>query len=815
MAQTGAISHFPSQAVSDSEKATYDYGMQVSRAIEAEWFTKDSGVGRYFQTREEYHRLRLYARGEQSTRKYKDELSVNGDLSYLNLDWEPVPIIPKFVDIVVNGMQDRLFTIKAHAQDPIATARRTKFVEDIEADMKTKNLIEEVKANMGVNIASTDPNTLPDTTEELELYMQLEYKQGIEIAIEQAVTNVLKRNRYHEVKKQVDYDQTILGVSCLKHGFNNTDGITIDYVDPSDLVFSYTEEEDFRDCYYFGEVKRLRLNEVKKQFPHLSNENLEMIAKKGSQWNDYNSYRYEQSEDYDSNTLNVLYFCWKTWENDVHKVKETPSGGLKALKKNDHFNPPKDLRAKFEKVEQVRECIYEGAVVLGTEIMLKWEKMSNMVRPASNANKVMMPYIVNIPRLYKGRVESLVRRMIKYADLIQLTHLKLQQTIQRMTPSGVYLDADGLAEIDLGNGTSYNPQEALNMYFQTGSVIGRSMTVDGDPNGGKIPIQELPGGGGGQMEILIGAYNHYLNMIRDVTGLNEARDGTDPDPYALVGVQKLAAANSNTATRHILMAGMAITEELADGICNRIKDVLEFHPQAEAWVSSLGRFSVGSLRELANVHHHDFGIFLELSPDEEQKQMVEANIQQALAKDQIYLEDAIDVREIKNIKLANQLLKYRRKKKIMLDQQIATKNIQEQAQANAEAATQAENAKAQAEMMKTEAKGKLAQIENELAIKKMEIEAMTKKELMRFEFDLNKQLKEMEIEAQKELMGVQTDANERMADKKIQGDQDKQKIANAAKNVSGPPKSGKPIKTFESKGNDVLGGIDLSRFNPK
>ena len=815
MAQTGQISHFPSQAVSDAEKATYDYGIQVARAIEAEWFTKDSGVGRYFQTREEYHRLRLYARGEQSVRKYKDELSVNGDLSYLNLDFEPVPIIPKFVDIVVNGMQDRLFSIKAFAQDPVATDARTKYVEDIEEDMMTKNLIQSISENMGVDVGNVPQEDLPDTTEELELYMQLEYKQGVEIAIEQAIENVLKRNRYHEIKKQLDYDQTILGISCVKHGFNTSDGITIDYVDPADLIFSYTEEEDFRDVYYFGEVKRLRLNEVKKQFPHLTQAELEDISKKGSQWNDYNSYRYEQSEDYDSNTVNILYFCWKTWESDVYKVKETASGGLKALKKNDQFNPPKDLRARFEKVEQARECIYEGAVVLGTDIMIKWEKAKNMVRPDSNANKVMMPYIVNIPRLYKGRVESLVRRMIKYADLIQLTHLKLQQTLQRMTPSGVYLDADGLAEIDLGNGTSYNPQEALNMYFQTGSVIGRSMTVDGDPNGGKVPIQELPGGGGGQVEILIAAYNQYLNMLRDVTGLNEARDGSDPDPYSLVGVQKLAAANSNTATRHILQAGMTMTEYLADGIATRIKDVLEFSPQANAFIGAIGRFSVGSLRELENLHHHDFGIFLELTPDEEEKQMLENNIQQALAKDQIWLEDAIDVREIKNIKLANQLLKYRRKKKIMMDQEINRDNIQAQSEANASAAEKAEMAKAQAEQIKTEAKSQLAQVENELAIKKMEIEAMTKKELMHTEFQYNKELKMMEIAAQKEIMGIQQDAQDRMNDKKIKGDQDKQKIANQAKNLSGPPKSGKPKPSFESKGNDTLSGFDLSRFSPK
>jgi hypothetical protein len=424
-------------------------------------------------------------------------------------------------------------------------------------------------------------------------------------------------------------------------------------------------------------------------------------------------------------------------------------------------------------------------MVLGANKLLKWQKATNMVRPDSNVNKVMMNYVVSAPRLYKGRIESLVGRMITYADLIQLTHLKLQQVIQRMTPSGVYVDADGLAEVDLGNGTNYNPQEALNLYFQTGSIIGRSMTVDGDMNSGKVPIQELPGGGGQQSQLLVQAYNYYMQMLRDVTGLNEARDGSDPDPYALVGVQKLAAANSNTATRHILHSSLYITATIAEAISIRIKDVLQYHPQKEALISGIGRFSVGALKEMENLHLHDFGIFLDLDPDEVEKQLVENNIQAALSRDQIFLEDVIDIRQIKNIKLANQLLKYRRTKKEAADQQKAQKNIAAQSQANAQAAQAAELAKAQAENIKVEAKGKLAELQTQLDIKKLESEAATKRELMQYEFDLNVKLKEMDINAKKQL--------------------DLQKA----------PTNPEPKKGFESSGNDVLGGIDLSRFEPR
>ena len=802
---TGQLpTQFPSQAVSDAEKQSNEYGLSVAQAIEQEWFNKDNGatMASYFQSRQEYNRLRLYARGEQSIRKYKDEFAVNGDLSYLNLDWKPVPIIPKFVDIVVNGMQDRLFDIKAFAQDPIATEKRTDFVKGVERDMASKEVLTAIEQQLNVSARNVPEEELPSSSEELELYMQLGYKQGIEIAEEQAIDNVFLSNKYPEIKKRVDYDLTVLGIGAVKNTFNNTDGIKVDYVDPADLIWSYTDDPNFEDCYYFGEVKRISTNELHKQYPSIPNEEISELTKKGSNWADYNNtlYNPRTNEIDNNNTLTLLYFNWKTWENNVYKIKETSTGAEKAIKKDDTFDPPSDKRTRFKKVAQAREVIYEGAFVLGTNTLLKWEKATNMIRPSSNTNKVLMNYTVSAPRMYKGVISSLVAKMTPYADLIQLTHLKLQQTIQRMTPSGVFIDADGLAEVDLGNGTSYNAQEALNMYFSTGSIIGRSLTVEGDQNPGRVPIQELPGSGGGQVQVLVGAYNQYLQMIRDVTGLNEARDGSDPDPNSLVGVQKLAAANSNTATRHILSSSMYITLALAEAICLRFKDVLEFHPTKKAFIGSLGKFSVGSLEEMNNLHLHDFGIFLELMPDEEEKSLLEANIQVALSRDSINLEDAIDIREVKNLKLANQLLKVRRKQKQQTDQQMAQAASVAQAEAQGQMQIQVEEAKAQAEQIKTESKIQYRSADIEFEIKKLEVEARTKRELMQFEYDLNVKLKELELDAQKEIIDKQSQTAESVAN---------------IKSMSGPPSTGKPSKSFESKGNDVLGGIDLSRFSPK
>ena len=807
MAEQILKSSFPSQIASDAEKASQEYGLKVARAIEHEWFKRDSGATRFYSNRDEFHRLRLYARGEQSVKKYKDELSINGDLSYLNLDWKPVPIIPKFVDIVVNGMSDRLYDIKAFSQDPASMKQRTDYVESILEDMQTKEISDNIMAQLGVNVYSNDRETLPENEEELSLHMQLEYKQSIEIAEEQAINTVFNSNNYDLIQRRINYDLAVIGIGCIKNEFNTSQGIKIKYVDPADVVYSYTYSPYFDDIYYIGEVKAMTINELKQQFPDLTDEELEELTKQGVQTGASHNRYINEDAVLDANTIQVLYFNYKTYNNEVFKIKKTATGADKAIKKDDQFNPPKDDRSRFSKQSRSIEVVYDGAFVLGTRKLLKWGISKNMVRPKSDTTKVMMNYNVVAPRLYKGRIESLVSRITTFADMVQLTHLKLQQVLSRMIPDGVYLDADGLAEIDLGNGTNYNPQEALNMFFQTGSVIGRSMTTDGDMNAGRVPIQELTSNGGNnKIASLISTYNYYLQMIRDVTGLNEARDGSLPDKNALVGIQKLAAANSNTATRHILQSSLYLTARTAEAISLRISDILEYSPTKDAFISSIGRFNVATLEDIKNMHLHDFGIFIELSPDEEEKQMLENNIQQALAKDQIYLEDAIDIREIKNIKLANQLLKVRRRKKLEQDGQRQQANIQAQAQAN----TQVTQASAQMEMQKNQAisqqKAELAQVEASLEIQKMQQEKELKKELMKYEFDLNIALKDKEGEVFTSREKYKEDRKDERT--RIQASQQSKLIEQR--------KDNKGEQEFESAGNDTMGsGFNLEVFEPR
>jgi len=804
-------SYFPSQTVSDAEKLSYDYGLKVAKAIEHEWFNYDNNNNRYNSSKyktnhQDFHRLRLYARGEQSIQKYKDELSINGDLSYLNLDWTPVPIIPKFVDIVVNGIAERTYDIKAFSQSPNGVEKRTKYMESVLNDMRMAEHNAEAQARLGVDLRESNLKELPGSEEELGIHMQLNYKQAVELAQEQALNVLMEGNNYELIKKRFYYDLTVLGIGAVKTDFTTSEGATIKYVDPANLVYSYTDSPYFDDIYYVGEVKTIPVNELAKQFPHLDEEELQDIMKnKGYNKNNYNT-RYENTKE-DTNTVQVLYFNYKTYMNEVYKIKETGTGADKIIPKDDNFNPPQDKEGGYSRLLRSIEILYEGALILGTNKLLKWSVAQNMLRPKSDYTKVKMNYSIVAPRMYDGRIESLVKRITGFADMIQLTHLKLQQVMSRMIPDGVYMDADGLAEIDLGNGTNYTPQEALNMFFQTGSVIGRSFTSEGDLNPGKVPIQEITSGSGGnKIQALIANYNYYLQMIRDTTGLNEARDGSMPDKNALVGIQKIAAANSNTATRHILQSGLFLTAEIAEQLSLRISDILEYSPTADAFIQAVGAHNVATLDEIKELHLYDFGIFIQLQPDEEEKARLENNIQMALQQKSIELEDAIDLREIKNIKLANQLLKIRRKKKQERDRLLQLENIQAQTNSNAQASQIA----ARVEVQKTQAlnasKAELEQIKAGIDSKKMQQEVAHKKELMALEFEYNMQLRNMEVEGMKQREKEKEDRKDERT--KIQATQQSEMIEQR--------KTGKPPKNFESSGNDILGGgFDLGMFEPK
>jgi hypothetical protein len=386
-----------------------------------------------------------------------------------------------------------------------------------------------------------------------------------------------------------------------------------------------------------------------------------------------------------------------------------------------------------------------------------------------------------------------------------MTHLKLQQVKSRIVPDGVFIDADGINEVDLGTGAAYTPEDALRLYFQTGSVIGRSFTQDGDFNNARVPIQELNTSGAYQkMQSLVADYNHNLNMIRDVTGLNEARDGSTPDPDALVGLQKLAALNSNVATRHILDASIYITKTLAECVSLRVADILQYSDMAEDFAMKIGKYNMKILEEIKELYLYNFGIFIEMSPDEEQKAMLEQNIQMSLQTGSIELEDAIDIRTIRNVKLANEMLKVKRKKRQKDKQEREDVQMQMQGQLNQQSQAMAAEAKMQAIQAEAQAKMAVRQTESDLAIKQLQVEAALKSQLMDKEFQINMELRGMEADT----ILQKTDKAERAKDERVL------KQASAQSKLIDQRKNNLPPVDFESSLDD-LGDFDMESYEPK
>jgi len=799
---------FPDQFVSDATKDTMEYGLQIGQAIQYEWFRRDNGSCRFYDQWGEFMRLRLYARGEQSIAKYKNELAIDGDLSYLNLDWTPVPIIPKFVDIVVNGMSDRLFKVKAYAEDAMSAEKRNEFQEMIEADMLAKPILEQMQQDFQVNLFTANQDEIPESDEELELYMQMKYKPAIEIAEEEAINTLFAENHYNDTRSRVDYDLTTIGLGITKHEFLLGQGVKIDYVDPANVVYSYTEDPYFKDCFYWGEIKTVPMTELIKIDPTLTNEDLEEIAQSSQSWYNYfNTAQFYENSMFYRDTATLMYFNYKTTHSFVYKRKKLSDGTYKTVEKDDQFNPPLEMmeEGKFEKITKKIDVWYDGVMVMGTNMLLKWEMAENMVRPKSSNQFAMPNYVACAPRMYKGQLESLVKRMIPFADLIQMTHLKIQQVVSRVVPDGVFIDADGLNEVDLGTGNAYNPEDALRLYFQTGSVVGRSFTQDGEFNNAKVPITQLTSNSGAsKLQMLIANYNHYLDMIRQVTGLNEARDGSTPDPNSLVGVQKLAALNSNTATRHILQSSLYITRTIAECLSIRTADILEYSDFADEFVMQIGKYNARILEDIKDLYIYDFGIFIEMAPDEEEKAMLEQNIQMALSKENISLEDAIDIREINNLKMANQLLKVKRKQKQENEQ--AQKQQEQQMQAQMQMQAQQAQAQMEAQKIQMESQAKIQYRQADVAfeIEKLKNEAELKRQLMQTEFEFQMQIKGMEQQ------GLQNRENEKESAK---NNRISQQSTQTSKMIE-QKKRDLPAINFESN-EDSLDGFDLAEFEPR
>ena len=726
--QKDKLNGYPSPLATNEEKATKEYGLEYFKNMYYEWHNNGDV---YFRDRKmRYNRNRSYAEGNQDVGKYKDLLDAQGDSSYLNIDWSPVSIVPKFVDVIVNGMVNQEYDVKAESIDPIAAKERMERKKRLYGEMLTKDFVQDLEDKSGTQL--TSKGFSPENSEEIDMFMALNYKQNVEIALEKAIEYTLNINDYDQVKRHMIRDLVVLGLCAAKTEISKTEGVKIRHVDPANLITSFSAKPDFKNIRHAGEIYSITIADLRIQAgDEFSEEDYVKIAREYAGKNNnpanYGTQPYydngNETYDYDKFSVNILDAEFITSHSLKYEKKENKHGGYSVNKKPSNYKKPKNSKTKREDIGQTVKVIYKGKYIVGTDYVFNYNMMKDMPRPKSNLSETRLSYIVYQPNLYKMKSRSLVDRMIPFADQIQLAHLKIQHVLAKARPKGAAFEIGSLENVSKGDGGTFTPMELQEIYDQTGNIYYRRIDDEGQMTGA-MPIQELENGIGRDFGTLINVYNHNMQMIRDVTGVNEARDASKPSSEALVGVQKLSLLASNNATRDINDAYLNVTTRVSQSITIRMQDLVNFKGLHKMYTNVIGDTSMHSIDMMKKLSIHEFGITLDVAPNEEEKQMMEQNIQASLAQKELRLEDAIMIRSIRNIKMANQMLILRRTKYQQEQQEQAQQASQQNAELQQQAAQQAAQLKQQemqAEMQMEQAKIQ-AKIQGELELKKAEYE---------------------------------------------------------------------------------------------
>jgi len=752
------IGGYPSPFVSNEEKLKPEYGLQYFKKMYSDW--DKSSHYNYADKRKTYNMCRQYAEGNQGIAKYKDLLDVQGDSSYMNIDWTPVSIIPKFVDVICGEMINQEYEIKASAIDPVSEDKKKKDESSYRVNMMNKDHMKRAGEIMGGDFSAK--GFTPENEDELNLYMNLNYKQAHEIALEQGIEFVLNLNDFKETRKRIIRDLVVVGQAALKTYIDPSTGVKVKYVDPENLITSYTTSPDFKDIKHVGEIYSVTIGELKRiAGDQFTDEQYEEIAEsygkkpKNTEFQGFSATGM-YGQEYDRFSVQILDAEFITTYDVNYEKKQNIFGGYSVRKRKSNYEPSKKSKTKREKVNSTVKIVYSGKYIVGTDYIFDYGLAKNMMRPKSNLAETKLSYMIYAPNIRDMKVVSLCQRMIPFADQIQLAHLKLQHVLAKARPKGAAFEIGALENVSKGDGGTFTPLELQEIYDQTGNIYYRRLDDDGAQTS-TMPIQELENGIGREMMQLIQVYNHNLQLIRDVTGINEVREGAKPSSEALVGIQKLQLLASNNATRQINEGYLNIVKSLGECVSMRLQDIFQFKKPLKGYTSALGSNTIQKLKKGKDLSIYDFGITLEVAPDEQEKQILEQNIQMSISQKELRIEDAILIRGLKNVKLANQMLILRRKKYQEELTQQAQKNSQMQAQQQQQATMAASQGRQQEEQVK-------AQLEQV----KMKAKLQSEQELLKLEYklkaDFEKQMHQFKMEQMSLANEGKVDANEVMGE---------------------------------------------------
>jgi len=762
------IQGYPSPLAPKRVKDKKSYGLRYFKKMYDSWDSEgESGIQ---GKKRRFKRARAYASGTQSVHKYKSQLNNSGDETYMNLDWNVVSIIPKFVDVVVNGLAEQEYEMNVSAIDKVSVNRKLRDRNKFFVNMLNKDYNEQFSQISG--IPQQNSGFVPDSSDELDLYMSLNYKQKNEIAMEQALRGIKELNNFEEIRNKLLRDLTVCGIAVAKTETHKTKGVRIRYVDPSNFIHSHIGMPDARNLFHAGEVRYVTIGDIRQMMKpgELSEKELQKIAetytgKFGnknymSMESQYNPELGYEEFDYDNFKIQILDGCFKSDYTLVYEKKQNKYGYNNLYRKDEDYTPPKRSKYQRELIKQPATVYYSGIYIIGTDYLINYGVAENMVRKKSTLDETPNPYIVYIPNVTNSTAKSLVERMIPFADQIQLAHLKLQLLIAKARPKGAAFELGSLENVSKGDGATFTPLQLQDIYDQTGNIYYRRQDDEGNMTQA-LPIQELENGIGRDMQNLIAIYNHNMQLIRDVTGINEARDATQPSKQALIGTQKLALMASNNATKHINSGELSISKRIAEHCILRLQDIIKYSDLKNKYIAMLGEAVIESIKIGSDFHLNEFGLSVTIAPDEAERQAFEQNVQMSLQQKELRLEDAIFIRSIKNIKLANQSLIIRRKKYQKEQQEMASKQQQQ--------AMQLQQQKSQAEMQKMQQE---KQMEYEMKTQFEQMKHQQEMDRLQKEFELKMELKRIENQGLTDKEKVKTDGSKEVQDKINQGKMD-------------------------------------------
>lgn len=687
--------NFPNPFADASEKASKKYGMKYAKAIEGQWGSSDDASSLLGSRQQEIERCRDYANGTQNTSVYKQILSSldpsNGDGTLLNLDWSPVPIVPKFVKVVVNKILSRKPYPAVEAIDPVSKSEKDERKALIETSIENKAMLQEARS-IGLQ-TELDPSQLPDSTEESEIFMDQNVKTNAEIAAQVGTSLTLDWNDFDDkTYRRCVEDLVVVGMGVAKRSNDPNYGISVDYVDPLKFIHSYTEDPYMSDLVYAGHVKRISIGELKRLAgDDLTEKEYEKIASLVSKksYNDSSKFRskgYDQgsgrvSYGYDDYLLDVMDFEFLSVDCVFYESKESRFGNMGFYYKGSEYKPPQESVYNREPFKMEVETLYGGSYIMGCNMLYNYGVKKNVPKNVHDLTKTELSYSVAATNLRRMRPKSMVSSVIGFADQLQLTHLKIQQAIAKAKPDGVMVDIEGLENVQLGQGGELQPLQIQDIYEQTGVFYYRSKNPDG--SGQAPPIRPIDNTIRNIQQYVM-LYNHYLTMIRDASGVNEVMDASTPKGDALVGVRQQALAAGNNALYDITNASLVLYKKVCQDVVKCLQIIPTDSVLYRVYEKAIGKYNMDILSSFEELPMYNFGVRVVKEMNDEDRVFLEQNIQQSLAQKEIDLEDALAIRQIKDIDQAQRLLVVRRKRRIAKMREIQQQNMQMQQQMNAQ-----------------------------------------------------------------------------------------------------------------------------------